>query len=63
MAKCSQVLKQLKRDGWFVERQGKGSHVILKHSTKKNTISFPNHGSQEMAPGTLNAILKAAGLK
>ena len=63
LAKCSEVLRLLKRDGWFIERQGKCSHVILKHPTKKGSISFPNHGSAEIKSGTLNQILKAAGLK
>ena len=63
MAKCGEILRLLKRNGWYVERQGKGSHVILKHPTNKNSISFPNHGSSEMATGTLNQILKIAGLK
>ncbi|HEY9008595.1 type II toxin-antitoxin system HicA family toxin [Ohtaekwangia sp.] len=63
MPKCSEILKLLRRDGWFVERLGKGSHIILKHPTKKGLISFPNHGSAELKTGTLLAILKAAGIK
>ena len=30
--------------------------------TKKGTIIFPNHGSQEMGKGLENKILKDAGL-
>jgi predicted RNA binding protein YcfA (HicA-like mRNA interferase family) len=63
MAKCSEVFRLLRKDGWYIERQTKSSHVILKHPTKPGSISFPNHGSAEMKTGTLNAILKAAGLK
>lgn len=63
MAKCSEVLRLLRQDGWYIERQGKGGHVILKHPTKQGWISFPNHGSKELASGTLGKILKQAGLK
>ena len=62
MAKCSEVLRLLLRHGWYVERQS-GSHVILKHPEKTNFISFPNHGSAEIAKGTMNKILKQAGIK
>jgi hypothetical protein len=30
MGKCSEVLRILRQDGWFIERRGKGSHVILR---------------------------------
>ncbi|MDN4164273.1 type II toxin-antitoxin system HicA family toxin [Cytophagales bacterium LB-30] len=62
MAKCSEILRMLKRDGWYIERQGKGSHLVLKHPIKHGVIIFPNHGSAEMAKGTEKSILKAAGL-
>ena len=63
MAKCSEILRLLKNDGWYIERHGKGSHVVLKHPTKSGAIIFPNHGSSEMASGTMKSILKKAGLK
>jgi predicted RNA binding protein YcfA (HicA-like mRNA interferase family) len=60
--KCSELWKILRRDGWEVHSQ-KGSHQKLKHPTKSGVIIFPAHGSKEMATGTCNSILKAAGLK
>ncbi len=63
MAKSSEVWRILRQDGWYIKRHGKRSHVTLAHPTKKGIISFPYHGSQEIASGTLNKILKAAGLK
>lgn len=65
MAKCSEILRLLmnNKNQWYIERKGKGSHLILKHPTIKKTIVFPNHGSAEMAKGTLDRILKDAGLK
>jgi len=51
------------KDGWFVEREAKGSHKILAHPTKKGTITFPDHGSNEMRTGIADKLLKQAGLK
>jgi len=59
--KCSQLLRILKRDGWYAISQ-KGSHVKLKHDIKKGIIIFPNHGSQEMGKGLEKRVLKDAGL-
>lgn len=61
--KSSELLKILKRDGWYVVREGKGSHKILAHPSKQGTITFPDHGSKEMRKGTAESILKDAGLK
>lgn len=60
--KCSELNKILKNDGWYPISQ-KGSHVKMKHDIKKGIVIFTNHGSQEMAKGTENKILKMAGLK
>lgn len=60
--KCSQLLRILKKDGWYAVSQ-KGSHVKMRHETKKGMIIFPNHGSQEMGKGLENKILKDAGIK
>jgi len=35
----------------------------MRHETKKGTIIFPNHGSQELGKGLENKILKDAGIK
>jgi mRNA interferase HicA len=60
--KCSELIRILKRDGWYVSRQS-GSHLILKHPTKNGHMVVPDHGSSEVGPGLLNKILKDAGLK
>ena len=60
--KCSELLRILKRDGWYVISQ-RGSYLKLEHQEKRNTIIFPNHGSQEVGKGLENRILKDAGLK
>ena len=60
--KSSELLRLLKRDGWFVVRQS-GSHVILEHPSKKGQIICPYHGSYEVAKGLEKKIKKNAGLK
>jgi mRNA interferase HicA len=62
MAKVSELLKLLKKDGWFLFRNG-SNHDIYRHPTKENQLTVPRHGSKEMAKGTYESILKAAGLK
>jgi predicted RNA binding protein YcfA (HicA-like mRNA interferase family) len=51
-----------KRDGWYFVRQ-KGSHAVYKHPVKPGVLVIPIHGSKDLKPGTLNSILKIAGLK
>jgi predicted RNA binding protein YcfA (HicA-like mRNA interferase family) len=51
----------LRADGWARVR-ATGSHYIFRHPTK-GTVTVPYHGANnEIAPGTLKAILKQAGL-
>ncbi len=45
--KCSELLRILKRDGWYPVMQS-GSHVKVKHNRKQGVIVFPNHGSREL---------------
>lgn len=42
--KSSELVRLLKKDGWFVIRQT-GSHMIMGHPTKKGQIVCPYHGS------------------
>jgi len=60
--KSSQLLKLMKKDGWYKIRQ-KGSHIIMKHPLKPNIIPVPFHASKEMKKGTLRSILKLAEIK
>jgi len=60
--KCSELLRILKKDGWYVIRK-KGSHIIMGHPTKPNKIVVPFHASKEMKKGTLVSILKDACIK
>jgi predicted RNA binding protein YcfA (HicA-like mRNA interferase family) len=60
--KCSELLRLLKKEGWYPVSQ-KGSHVKMKHESRKGTIIFPNHGSQEVGKGLTKKILKDAGIE
>jgi len=60
--KIKDVVKMIEKDGWFVVRT-KGSHRQFKHQTKKGLVTIAGKRGDELAPGTLNSILKQAGLK
>ncbi len=59
--KVIELLRILREDGW-TEKTQKGSHLQLVHSTKSGKVTVPVHGG-DIPKGTLNAILKQAGLK
>jgi mRNA interferase HicA len=60
--KSSELMRLLKRDGWFVVRQS-GSHMITEHPIKKGQIVCPSHGNHEVGKGLENKIKRDAGLK
>jgi predicted RNA binding protein YcfA (HicA-like mRNA interferase family) len=41
----------------------RGSHRQLKHPTRKGRVTVPGKPSDNLAPATVNSILKQAGLK
>ena len=53
--------KILKDDGWYIVSQN-GSHIQFEHPTKKGKVTVPNHNG-DIRKGTLNSIMKQAGLK
>jgi len=61
MAKTSELIKRLKKDGWYIHRHGK-KHDLYRHPEKEGQLVVPRHGSKELAKGTLKSILKGAGL-
>jgi predicted RNA binding protein YcfA (HicA-like mRNA interferase family) len=60
--KVRDVIKRLEDDGWYLART-RGSHRQFKHSTKRGTITVSGKPGIDVPPGTLNSILKQAGLK
>lgn len=60
--KVKDVIKLIERDGWFLVRT-RGSHKQFHHTTKAGTVTIAGKESIDMPPGTLNNVLKQAGLK
>lgn len=60
--KVRDLVKLIEKDGWYWVRT-KGSHQQFKHSTKPGLVTVPGKPGDNLAVGTLNNILKQAGLK
>lgn len=60
--KVKDVIKLLEGDGWYLVRT-KGSHRQFKHHSKSGLVTVSGKLSVDVPPGTLNSILKQAGLK
>ncbi len=62
MVKVRDILRILTGDGWTPVSQC-GSHLQLRHPTKPGRVTVPGKAGDDLAAGTLNSILKQAGLK
>jgi len=60
--KVKEVIKLIEKDGWFLVRT-KGSHRQFHHPMKAGTVTVSGKESIDMPIGTLNSVLKQAGLK
>ena len=60
--KIREIIKLLKADGWYLVAT-KGSHQQYKHPTKPGRVTIAGHPGDDLAPGTLNSIIKQAQLK
>ena len=60
--KVSEILRLLQTDGWYLVAT-RGSHRQYKHAMKPGRVTVPGKPSDDLAPGTLNSILKQATLK
>ncbi|MDQ6646752.1 MAG: type II toxin-antitoxin system HicA family toxin [Pseudomonadota bacterium] len=59
--KVGEMLRLLQDDGWFLATT-RGSHGQYKHPSKSGRVTVPGKLSDDLAPGTLNSILKQASL-
>lgn len=59
--KYKEIISKLRKAGFKFDRQAKGSHEIWLNLDNKKRVTIPNHPG-DMPEGTLNAILKHAGL-
>jgi len=55
------LIKQLEADGWYLVHVV-GSHHQFKHPCKAGKVTVP-HPKSDIAIGTVNSVLKQAGLK
>jgi predicted RNA binding protein YcfA (HicA-like mRNA interferase family) len=60
--KVRDVIALIENDGWSQVRQ-RGSHRQFKHPTKPGLVTVAGKPADELAPGTLNSVLKQAGLR
>ena len=60
--KVRDIIKMIEDDGWYLVAT-RGSHRQYKHSTKAGRVTIAGNLNHEVAPGTLNSILKQAKLK
>ncbi len=60
--KVRDVIKLMAADGLYLART-RGSYRQFEHLRKKGLVTIAGHPSDELAPGTLNSVLKQAGLK
>lgn len=56
------MIKLIETDGWILLRI-RGSHRQFKHPLKPGKVTIAGKLSTDIPPGTLNSILKQAGLK
>lgn len=59
--KVRDVIKWIESDGWYLVAT-KGSHRQFKHPVKPGRVTIAGHPGDDLAPGTLNSVLKQAQL-
>ena len=62
MTKVKEIIRLIEADGWKLART-RGSHRQYKNLVKPGLVTVPGKLSDDLAPGTLDSILKQAGLK
>ncbi|MDT5202624.1 MAG: hypothetical protein QOH34_4146 [Mycobacterium sp.] len=60
--KVKEVIRLLEGEGWFLVAT-RGSHRQYKHPVRPGRVTVAGKPSDDLAPGTLNSILKQSGLK
>ena len=60
--KVGDAVRLIERDGWILVAT-RGSHRQYKHPVKPGRVTIAGKPSEDLAPGTLNSILKQSGLK
>lgn len=60
--KVRDIIKTIESDGWYLVVT-KGSHRQYKHPEKTGRVTIAGHPNDDLAPGTVNSVLKQAALK
>jgi len=60
--KVRDIIKLIEAEGSY-HVPAEGGHRQYKHPTKPGRVTVAGHPSHDLAPGTLNSVLKQAQLK
>jgi predicted RNA binding protein YcfA (HicA-like mRNA interferase family) len=60
--KVREAIRLVQSNGWYLVAT-RGSHRQFKHPSKTGRVTIAGNESKDIPPGTLNSILKQAGLK
>ncbi|HEX2380736.1 MAG TPA: type II toxin-antitoxin system HicA family toxin [Methyloceanibacter sp.] len=60
--KVREVIRLIEADGWYLVAT-RGSHRQYRHPAKPGRVTIAGKPSDDLAPGTLNSVLKQEGLK
>jgi predicted RNA binding protein YcfA (HicA-like mRNA interferase family) len=60
--KVSEIIKRLKRDGWYMYRHNGTSHRQFKHPAKKGKVTVNGKPSADISGSLLKSIEKQSGL-
>jgi predicted RNA binding protein YcfA (HicA-like mRNA interferase family) len=61
--KVSEAIKLIEREGWYLARRKATGHRKFRHAKKPGYVTIAGNLDDDLAKGTLNSILKQAGLK
>ena len=60
--KVREAIPLIEAEGWYLVCT-KGSHRQFRHPSLRGLVTVPGHPNDDLAPGTVNSILKQSGLK
>lgn len=60
--KVREVITLIEKHGWYLHSM-RGSHRQFKHLVQTGRVTVAGHSNDDLPPGTLNSILKQAGIK
>jgi predicted RNA binding protein YcfA (HicA-like mRNA interferase family) len=60
--KVAEILRLLHQHGWMLVAT-RGSHRQFKHPERAGRVTVAGKPSDDLTPGTLNSILKQAGIE